>query len=113
MSHLAYTAMLVFCLVGTVPLVPVFGLRRVRPRRVLLTAVCAGAPFLVWDIAAARAGQWSFDARQTLPVRLLGLPLEEYAFFLVIPFAAIATYEAVGVMLRRRNGARPPDGRGR
>jgi len=103
MTHFSYAAMLAFCLAGTVPLVPIFGLRRVRRvGRVLLTIVCAGLPFLVWDVIATRAGQWSFDPRQTWSVRLLGLPLEELGFFVVIPFAAIATYEAVGAILRRR-----------
>jgi hypothetical protein len=35
-------------------------------------------------------------------VRLLGLPLEEYAFFVVIPLAGILTYEAVAVARSRR-----------
>nr|WP_279671932.1 lycopene cyclase domain-containing protein [Flexivirga meconopsidis] len=100
---MAYAAALVCCLAGTVPLVPAFGLRRIRRVGLLLLAIaCAATPFVVWDLLATRAGQWHFDAAQTLPPRLLGLPLEEWAFFLVIPFAAIASYEAVGVVLRRR-----------
>jgi lycopene cyclase domain-containing protein len=99
---LAYAAVLVVCLAATVPLVPVFGLHRMRRVSVLLAAiVCAAAPFLIWDLWAAHAGQWHFDSGQVLGARLFGLPLEEWAFFIVIPFAGIASYEAVGSLLQR------------
>ena len=75
---------------------PAFRLRVLRqPGRLLLTIVAAGAPFLVWDLYAVHAGHWRFDAAQTLPWRVAGLPLEEIAFFVVIPLATVLTYEAV------------------
>ncbi len=99
----SYVAMLVFCLVGTLPLVPAFGLRVLRqPRRLLLTVLLAGTPFLLWDLAVTEAGHWRFDADQTLPWRVAGIPLEEVAFFVVIPLAAVLTYEAVRVVRRRK-----------
>src|SRR4051812_39653666 len=102
LPHWSYVAMLVFCLAGTLPLVPVFRLRVLRqPRRLLLTIVAAGLPFLVWDLYAARAGHWRFDAGQTLAWRLGGLPLEEIAFFVVIPLAGVLTFEAVRAVGRR------------
>lgn len=103
MRHLAYAAALIACLAVTVPLVPVFRLRRIRRIPVLLIAIgCAAAPFVLWDVFATHAGHWHFDAGQVLDARLLGLPVEEWAFFVVIPFAAIACYEAVGALLGRR-----------
>src|SRR5689334_8681051 len=96
LQHWSYVAMLAFCLAGTLPLVPAFGLRVLRrPGRLLFTIVAAGTPFLVWDLYATRAGQWRFDPGQTLPWRVAGLPLEEVAFFVVIPLATVLTYEAV------------------
>src|SRR3712207_6429643 len=95
----SYVAMLAFCLAGTLPLVPAFRLRALRqPRRLLLTIVAAGSPFLVWDLYATGAGHWRFDASQTLPWRVAGLPLEEIAFFVVIPFVTVLTYEGVGAV---------------
>src|SRR5689334_11982987 len=107
LSHWAYVAMLAFCLAGTLPLVPAFRLSVLRqPRRLLLTAVLAGTPFLVWDLYATRTGHWWFDADQTLPPRVAGLPLEEVAFFVVIPVVSVLTFEAVKVARRRgRRGA--------
>lgn len=111
-GHLAYTAMLVFCLAATLPLIVVFRLRVLhQPRRLFLAVALGAAPFLVWDLFASRAGHWSFDESQTLPWRVAGLPLEEIAFFLVIPFVALLTFEAVRVV-RRRDGTRPAPERG-
>jgi lycopene cyclase domain-containing protein len=107
LAHWAYVAMLAFCLAGTLPLAAVYRLRVFRqPRRLLLTVLAAGSPFLVWDLYAAHAGHWWFDAAQTLPWRVAGLPLEEIAFFVVIPLVAVLTYEAVGVVRRRDRAGR-------
>jgi len=107
LQHWSYVAMLAFCLAGTLPLVPAFGLRAlIPPRRLLLTVVVSGTPFLVWDLYATRAGHWRFDAVQTLPWRVAGLPLEEIAFFVVIPLVTVVTYEAVRVVRGQRRGAR-------
>ena len=102
LSHWAYVGMLAFCLAGTLPLVPAFRLSVLRqPRRLALTVVLAGTPFLVWDLYATHTGHWWFDADQTLPPRVAGLPLEEVAFFVVIPVVSVLTFEAVKVAGRR------------
>jgi lycopene cyclase domain-containing protein len=107
LPHWSYVAMLAFCLAGTLPLVPAFRLRVLRqPRRLLATVLLAGAPFLLWDLYATGLEQWRFDAAQTLPWRVAGLPLEEIAFFVVIPLASVLTYEAVRVV-RPERGERP------
>ena len=108
LQHWSYVAMLAFCLAGTLPLVPAFRLRVLRqPRRLLLTVVAAASPFLVWDLYATHAGHWHFDAAQTLPWRVAGLPLEEIGFFVVIPLAAVLTYEAVRVVRRQDHPSTP------
>ncbi len=108
LQHWSYVAMLAFCLVGTLPLVPAFRLDVLRqPRRLLLTVLAAGTPFLVWDLYATAAGHWWFDAAQTLPWRVAGLPLEEVAFFVVIPLVSVLTYEAVRAVGRRDHARRP------
>ena len=104
--HWAYVAMLAFCLAGTLPLVPAFGLSVLRqPRRLLLTIALAGTPFLLWDLYATHAGHWWFDAGQTLPWRVAGLPHEEIGFFVVIPLVSVLTFEAVKVARRRQRRA--------
>lgn len=100
MRHLAYVAMLAFCAVGSLPLERVFRLGVLRQARRLSLALLLGAgPFLVWDLLATHAGHWWFDPEQTLPARVLGVPLEEVAFFVVVPTAGILTLEGVRVAL--------------
>lgn len=95
--------MLAFCLAGTLPLEWWFRLGVLRQvPRLLAAIVPVAALFVAWDVVATHAGHWRFDPGQTLPVRVAGLPLEEYAFFLVIPLAGILTYEAVTVVRRGR-----------
>ena len=113
-EHWSYVAMLVFCLAGTLPLVPFFRLTMLRqPRRLLLTILGAGAPFLAWDLYATRAGHWWFDGAQTMPWRVAGLPLEEVAFFVVIPLVTVLTYESMQAVRRRERASRGRGGRNR
>jgi lycopene cyclase domain-containing protein len=102
-KHASYVAMLAFVLIGTLPLHRLYRLSVLRqPLRLLLAIIPAGGLFVAWDLAATAAGQWHFDPAQTLAVRWWGLPLEEYAFFVVIPLAGILTFEAVQVVSSRR-----------
>ncbi len=67
-----------------------------RWRRLLAAVACVVPVFVAWDLYAIARGHWSFDPRSVTGVRLPGhLPVEEIVFFLVIPFAAILTFEAV------------------
>ena len=105
----SYVAMLTFCLAGTLWLIPAFRLQVLQqPRRLLLSVGAAGAPFLLWDLYATEVGHWRFDEAQTLPWRVAGLPLEEIAFFVVIPLVAVLTYEGVRAALRRDWAGRIP-----
>jgi lycopene cyclase domain-containing protein len=95
--------MLAFVLVATLPLHRYFGLRVLRqPLRLLAAIAPVAALFVAWDLRAAATGQWHFDPAQTFAARLVGLPLEEFAFFVVIPLAGILTFEAVTVVRSRR-----------
>lgn len=97
MRHFAYVAMLAFCLVGTLPLelfLHVGVYRRVR--RLSLTLAPVLVVFVTWDLYAISRRHWRFDPEQTLGVLLPGgLPLDELAFFVVVPVAAVLTLEAV------------------
>jgi lycopene cyclase domain-containing protein len=101
--HWSYVAMLLFCLAGTLPLVLLFRLQVFRrPLRLGAAIVLAASPFVLWDMWATHMGHWRFDPGQTLRWRVGGLPLEELGFFVVIPLAAILTYETVRTMRTRR-----------
>lgn len=103
--RLTYAAVLVFILLATLPLELVLHARvYARPRRLLLTLLPVAVIFLGWDLLAVHAGHWNFDASHTLGLRLGPLPVEEVAFFAVIPVAAILTLEAVRRVMGWRVG---------
>jgi lycopene cyclase domain-containing protein len=67
-----------------------------RVRRLVLTLLPVVPLFLVWDLYAVARGHWTFDDSQVVGWVLPGgLPIEEVAFFLVIPVVSVLTLEAV------------------
>lgn len=94
--ELTYLAVLLACVLGTLPLE---FLLQARVYRRWLQAVLAILPvaviFILWDYFAARAGWWRFDRSYLTGVFAGPLPLEELLFFLVIPVCGLLTFEAV------------------
>ncbi len=79
-----------------------------RPGRLALTLGPIVSGFSLWDVVAISAGHWAFDERSTSGRKLPGgLPIEELAFFAVIPTCAILTFEAVSTLLRQGHRHRP------
>jgi lycopene cyclase domain-containing protein len=100
--QLTYLGLLAGCLLGTLPLELLLGVRVYARWRRLVAALVPGLVLgVAWDFYAVGAGHWHFDRRYLVGLDLAGLPLEEVLFFVVIPSCAILTLEAVG---RRRPG---------
>ncbi|MBE8721139.1 lycopene cyclase domain-containing protein [Sphingobacterium pedocola] len=49
-------------------------------------------PFIIWDAWFTKMGVWWFNDDYLIGVRLLGLPLEEWLFFICIPFSCVFTF---------------------
>jgi len=99
-----YLLVMAGCLVCTLPLEFVYdaGVWR-RPLRLLATLAIPVAVFTVWDVLAIGAGLWSFSPRWTTGWELpFDVPVEEVAFFFVVPTCAILAYEAVRRTLEGR-----------
>lgn len=96
MRHLTYLALLAGCLLGTALLELLLHTGVYRRWRRLLVALLPGLILGVsWDRYAVSRHQWRFDRRYLTGWQLLGLPVEEVLFFLVIPICAVLTLEAV------------------
>lgn len=54
-----------------------------------------GLIFLSWDVVFAARGVWGFNDDYLIGVRMLGLPLEEWLFFLVVPYSCLFIYESL------------------
>ncbi|HET8838840.1 MAG TPA: lycopene cyclase domain-containing protein, partial [Flavobacteriaceae bacterium] len=55
-------------------------------------AALVAIPFILWDIWFTDMGVWWFNSDYTLGISLFGLPIEEWLFFICIPFACVFTF---------------------
>jgi lycopene cyclase domain-containing protein len=55
-------------------------------------SVLVAIPFIIWDIWFTKAGVWWFNTAYTIGVIIAGLPLEEWLFFVCIPFSCVFTF---------------------
>lgn len=51
-----------------------------------------GLLFILWDGWFTRIGVWSFNPDYVWPIRINDLPLEEWSFFFVVPYASVFIY---------------------
>jgi len=102
-DHFQYLGLMAGCVLVTLPIEVVLGARVWRsPKRLAKAVLPTAVVFVAWDLIAIAEGEWSFSRRYTTGVDLPGhLPIEEVVFFLVIPIAAILTWEGVGIVLDR------------
>lgn len=56
------------------------------------SAVLVAIPFIAWDVWFTARGVWWFNTDYTLGIMIAGLPLEEWLFFICIPFSCVFTY---------------------
>jgi lycopene beta-cyclase len=100
MGKWQYLGLLGLCAAVTLPLEILGGARVYRRPKALLTALI---PVVIlfggWDLLAVHHGDWWYSRRYTIGLWLLGLPIEEWLFFLTVPTCAVLTYEVLG---RRR-----------
>jgi lycopene beta-cyclase len=97
MDQYQYLLLMGGCLLVTLPLEFVFGARVWRrPRRLAIALVPTVAVFAVWDLVAIARDHWTFNPDYVTGSALPGdLPIEELAFFVVIPICGLLTLEAV------------------
>ena len=68
----------------------------------MFPAVAFSAAILIMiDLQFAKLAVWSFNPKYVLGINLLDLPVEEWLFFIVVPFLGIFIYEFVKQQYRR------------
>lgn len=60
-----------------------------------------GAFFIIWDVFFTIKGVWGFNPSYLLNIRLLHLPVEEWLFFVTVPFACVFIYECLNFYVKR------------
>lgn len=79
---------------------PFISLKALLPFIILVTLIGS-----IWDIWATRHGKrdriwlWQFNRRQTLGIRIFGLPVEEYLFYVASSVYVIFMWEGFKLML--------------
>jgi lycopene cyclase domain-containing protein len=51
--------------------------------------------FIIWDILFTKNGIWHFSIEYTIGFPFLHLPVEEWLFFLFVPYACIFVYDVI------------------
>jgi lycopene cyclase domain-containing protein len=57
--------------------------------------------FIAWDAIFTANGVWGFNPRYLIGVYILGMPLEEWLFFLFIPYSCMFLYEVMRYFVPR------------
>ncbi len=98
-----YLILMGLCVLITLPLEFLFGARVWRrPRRLVAAMGVPLAIFVVWDLIAIAREHWAYNPDYVTGWELpFNLPVEELAFFMVIPICSLLTLEAVRRVLDR------------
>ena len=60
----------------------------------LLTNGIVMIPYIIWDVLVT-GSHWQFNKTYTFDFRLLGLPIEEWLFFITVPFGCLLVWETL------------------
>lgn len=59
------------------------------------------AIFIVWDIIFTRAGVWGFNPLHLSGIEIVNLPLEEWLFFITVPYSSVFLYDVFKAYIHR------------
>lgn len=62
-----------------------------------------GAFFIIWDIIFTANGIWGFNSQYLTGIDIINLPLEEWLFFLTVPYASVFIYEVINYFLPKNS----------
>ncbi|MEL6675881.1 MAG: lycopene cyclase domain-containing protein [Bacteroidota bacterium] len=66
-----------------------------RWRALFPSILISGGIFIIWDIWFTDMGIWSFNPDYLTGIYAFGLPLEEWLFFLTVPYACVFIYDCL------------------
>jgi lycopene cyclase domain-containing protein len=70
--------------------------------KALMPAIAiVGGLFIVWDVFFTAQGVWGFNERYFAGWRVFHLPVEEWLFFLTVPFACVFIYECLNFYVKQ------------
>ncbi len=76
-------------------LIKAVGGAKVDLRKAILAIAPVFVIFVFWDVLATELGHWEFGLDKMLGIVILNQPIEELAFFIVIPLFHIVVWETI------------------
>ncbi len=70
---------------------------------ILPAIVITAIPFLIWDVFFEQYHIWQFNPEYTIGMNILGLPIEEWLFFFIIPYSCFFIYEVINYFTGNKN----------
>lgn len=69
---------------------------------VLQSIAFISTAYIIWDVIATERGDWAFSPEHLIGFYILGLPLEEILFFIIVPYACIFIFETVSFYVKEK-----------
>lgn len=105
--HLAYAEILLAIFVPVALISFLTPISRYRKYRPLIISIAVVAPvYIIWDQLAVIFGTWKFDSSHVIGIFFFHLPVEEVAFFLVVPFSTLLIFEVIRSHIREKISVR-------
>ncbi|MFW6225035.1 MAG: lycopene cyclase domain-containing protein, partial [Bacteroidota bacterium] len=101
LNHIVYLVLLIITL--AYPFIKSFEhrIRMYRKWKYIFPAIIITALlFIAWDYWFVRQSVWHFNDHYILGFKILQLPVEEWIFFIIIPYACFFIYEVVRYFFR-------------
>jgi lycopene cyclase domain-containing protein len=76
-------------------------------KEVFLSISIVAAFFIIWDIIFTNQGVWGFNSTYLIGFDILNLPIEEWLFFICIPYASIFIHYAFQYFLPNKKLSKP------
>ena len=68
----------------------------------LASIFVVGLSYIIWDAIVTYRGDWWFNKEFLSGIEIIGLPIEEIMFFIVVPYACIFIYENLNYFIKEK-----------
>jgi lycopene cyclase domain-containing protein len=70
-------------------------------KALFISILIVGLGFIAWDVLFTHYQVWQFNRDYVLGIYIAGLPIEEWLFFIIVPYACVFIYECIRIYFKR------------